>query len=566
MNGWKVFVGGAGCGLAAIGLAQLPGLGGGSLPGIDSLFKQDPPITTALGDAVTELPYLDPFSPTGAIDMSVLKKDGAAFKLAPGQYTFEAQSYCLRAGTHGPGSGEGYLYAPLKGPKNAIVRNILLRSNEHLSIPQNEIQVLIWAILARAKPSQMKGQVRETANALMTPAEFASLESGGLDFLQSDVTNRLFGGVSNVLRPIYEAENRIRRAVSMADQPFEELERVAVLTGEYTPRRGDREVPRGRWCYHPDGYFVRYFPHGYSHTTVGVYVPEPLQYERDAAKRIVSISDGAGRKLSIEDGQLKFGVKWDTLRNVAHTVSKPDSDKRKKDFEALAKKLKKPTVLAGDLAAIADMIASLQSADAEWKNESLEFAYHAWMSALSLGASGVDPTVQLLLQGPGGSSSMKYDPSSSVATPGQTGRQRLAQSSRCRPPHSDSAEMDEFRKAVVDAMRKKGYQVGPENVHVYDQRNSGGLLRFVVRMGHNNNPLPTMHCIEEKIARGEVPPGSLEGAKELMFGSVQTAGSLNRVGVRTVNVETGVITGAGKGDGESLANSTDNAVQDYRRW
>jgi hypothetical protein len=163
-----------------------------------------------------------------------------------------------------------------------------------------------------------------------------------------------------------------------------------------------------------------------------------------------------------------------------------------------------------------------------------------------------------------------YDASGTVATPGETGRQRLAQSGKCKHDATsgdgESGDGGEFKRAVIEAMRANGYDVGPDNVYVYDERDNRGLLRFVVRMGHKNNPLATGECINERISRGEVPPGSLEGAKEMLFGSVQFAGDMRRVGIRTVDVETGVITGAGKGDGPGITPATSNAFKNYRRF
>lgn len=48
--------------------------------------------------------------------------------LQAGYYVFTDQSYCLHAGTHGPGGGDGYLYAPPKGPAEDAVMSILHNS------------------------------------------------------------------------------------------------------------------------------------------------------------------------------------------------------------------------------------------------------------------------------------------------------------------------------------------------------------------------------------------------------------------------------------------------------
>jgi len=38
----------------------------------------------------------------------------------------------------------------------------------------------------------------------------------------------------------------------------------------------DPEVPSGIWSLHPDGYYIRFYPHGYSQTTTQIYVPKEL--------------------------------------------------------------------------------------------------------------------------------------------------------------------------------------------------------------------------------------------------------------------------------------------------
>jgi len=552
-------------------IAQIPNLKTPKVPGIpglDLLMKEDPPITTSLGDAVTEIPFLDDFTPRNAVPMTVLsRKPDGSFQVYPGDFSFEAQSYCMHAGTHGPGSGEGYLYAPLKGPKQGIIRGILQRSVAHREIAQHDVQTLIWAILARAKPSQFNADIKATASKLLTDQDRAALEGGAWEFIKDNSSGSPFMSLPGPVRQVMEAENRLRGMMSSATAPFDELERVAVLTGEYTPRKGDRPVPRGRWSFHPEGYFARYYPHGYSHTTENVYFPEAFTIEVDAAGAATSIEDASGRQLKIESGDVVYVQKGAELGRMKLLISKSDSAKRKSEFEKLLKKIKK-NANAKELVAVADVACAFSSPQEAWQDDARELAYHAWMSRLNAEAKP-EPTIFAML-GFGPLETMSYDPSNTVATPGDTGRQRLAQSSRCKhdgsPDDGEGTEGGELKRAVIDGMRAKGYDIGPDNVYIYDQRDRGGMLRFVVRMGHKNNPLPTGECINEQIAGGQVPPGSLEGAKEMLFGSVQFAGTMKRVGVRTVDVETGVVTGAGKGDGTTIHSATGTAFQNYSRW
>lgn len=547
---------------------KIPGLSIPGIPGLDRLIKEEPPITTALSDAVTEVAFLDEFQPCNAARLTVMPRhDNGAFKVFPGCFMYEAQSYCLHAGTHGPGKGEGYLYAPLKGPRENVIRGILQRSVAQPQIPQQEVQVLIWSILARTKPSQLAANVKQTAGKLMTPQEMSSLEGSGWDYLKEQASGgpSIFGSLPGPVRQIMEAENKMRSMLYQANAPFAELESVAVLSGEYKPQRGDRNVPRGRWSFHPEGYFVRYFPYGYSHTTQYVYFPEAIAVQYDDKGAVASITDAGGRSLTVEGGDMIYREKGQDLGRVKFATSRSDSDRRRGDFEKLLTRLKADKSEAKRLAAIADVAIAWGEPAELWSQDARDFAFAAWMSAFAVSVQAPESLWARL--GALFNAERAYDPSNTVATPGETGRQRLAQSARCR--HSETpagGEYGEFQKSVVDAMRAKGYAVGPEHVFVYDQRDQGNLLRFVVRMGHDNNPLPTKDCIDELIGQGAVPPGSLEGAKELLFGSVQTAGSMNRVGVRTVNVETGVISGAGKGDGTSLSTATGNAFGNYQRW
>jgi hypothetical protein len=80
---------------------------------------------------------------------------------------------------------------------------------------------------------------------------------------------------------------------------FEERERAMVLTGEHEPGPGSRDVPGGRWSYHPDGFFIRYFSSRYKQTRVQVLLPDCLELERDQEQRISALAYGQGGRLQI---------------------------------------------------------------------------------------------------------------------------------------------------------------------------------------------------------------------------------------------------------------------------
>jgi hypothetical protein len=285
------------------------------LPGLDSLRKKidnysvqklvqgEPAITTSLSDAVTEVSFLDDCDPQYGIPLSVLPQDenGRFLLVRPGLYTYTMQSYCLRAGKYGPGKGDGYLYAPLKGKQSPIIHFILQRSANHPEIPQGDIQVLLWAILSKTKITSMSRSNQLTAATLLTPSEIYDLNGGALGLVPQSMLGKALDGVSPELRPVLEAEASLRNLLSQGDASYASLERVAVLAGESPPGgAGSRQVPRGRWSYHPDGYFIRHFPHSYSQTDIQIYVPERLRVRVDAQSRICSIADRQGNRLDWE--------------------------------------------------------------------------------------------------------------------------------------------------------------------------------------------------------------------------------------------------------------------------
>lgn len=297
---------------AAPARAQIPGLGdaGGLLnriPSLSSFLEGDPPITTSLDDARTEIAFLDGWSPIGLQRLDRLPRTGeGAFRLRPGRFAMEAESYCMHAGTHGPGGGDGYLYAPLAGSKAGIVQSLLRNSVAHPEVPQQDIQVLIWAIIARTEFDEMPSEMQRTARTLLTRDQVKDLDDGALGMVPESVMREAMSQLPPGARQVFQAEARLRSMISSGGSSFADLERVAVLTGAVEPPEGSRPVPEGRWSFDPDGYFVRYDPSGYSRTRVEVSVPRPVAIARDASGRITGIYGSYGQRLEMGGGGLRL--------------------------------------------------------------------------------------------------------------------------------------------------------------------------------------------------------------------------------------------------------------------
>lgn len=267
------------------------------IPLIDRILGSEPVLTTSIADAITEVPFLDDFNPRSGEPMTVLPRtsDGGFTLNKPGNYLFLAESYCLQAGTYAPGrerGGDGYLYAPLKGPRADIIKNVLKRTYLYPDIPQRDVQTLLWAILARTKIQDMSPHMQNVASKLLTREEIFKINGGALGLIPEELLYRALERVKMppTMQKIMMAEAKIRNILSSATYSYEELERIAVLHGEIPFQKGDRAVPIGRWSFHPDGYFLRFFFNGYQKMLVELYVPEKIMFERDNLGRIISIS------------------------------------------------------------------------------------------------------------------------------------------------------------------------------------------------------------------------------------------------------------------------------------
>ncbi len=270
------------CGCSAAGLPQLGslpdmalGLGAGAAPamrGPSALLEGEPPITTSLSDATfgTDLSTPPPsaFRPL----TSLARTDSGGFVLKPGAYEMHTQSYCLKAGTHGPGGGDGYLFAPPKGPARDAVVAIVRNSVAHPEIDQHDIQLLLWAIIARAKFENLATELKIVAARLLTAEQMATLNRTALDLVPDSVTQAALDRTPSAVRQILAAEARLRQMFAGARASFADIESVAVLAGMAPWGEGSRQVPAGRWSKHPDGYFVRYLPVAYSHTLTQIWV------------------------------------------------------------------------------------------------------------------------------------------------------------------------------------------------------------------------------------------------------------------------------------------------------
>ena len=284
--------------LPVVAAAQLPRDLGGivrKMPSLDGFMKSRP-LETTFDDTLFQVRLLDRREMTRAPgDMRRLARTGnGGFVLQPGLWEGTFESYCLRAATWAPGAGDGYLWAPIKGTRAGAIGTILRTSVRHPKIPREDIQLLLWAILSRTRVDQMAPKLQAAARALLPASEINNINVSAQQVLDVAERTRLFRSVTGPTRQALEVESALRYEFSRANANYEQIEKIAILSG-VPPPENRNAIKRGQWSPHPGGYFVRYFPDSFARTKVQVLRPAPVRISRDALNRITSIEDSRGR-------------------------------------------------------------------------------------------------------------------------------------------------------------------------------------------------------------------------------------------------------------------------------
>ena len=258
-------------------------------PAKDLIKKQ--PITTNVKDVKMEGSLPESFGKDSVYKkLTLLERTlNGGFTLKEGFYEFHDQSYCLKAGTHGPSRGDGYMFAPPLGTKEELVIAIVRNSVSHPTINQHNIQLLLWSIIARTKFQDLQNEIKLTATQLLTPAQLLELNGGVVGSIPNSLMEKGMEGLPSGVRSVLEAENKLRGMLTDANSSYADMERVAVLTGVAPIGEGSLEITPGKWSLHPDGYYIRYLPYSYTNTKIQIWVPRGAKCvgkEYDPAKHI----------------------------------------------------------------------------------------------------------------------------------------------------------------------------------------------------------------------------------------------------------------------------------------
>lgn len=165
--------------LGALGKKILQKVEAAPANGMNSILNDPSPISTSFKDVnhtnSKEPDDIQPNFPAQANMFQLQRTPNGGFVIREGFYYYQAQSYCLKAGTQGPSKGYGYMYAEIKGPAKEHVMTSVRNAVNHPEIGQRDIQLLLWAIIARARFENLQPGLKATASRLLTPRQLATL-------------------------------------------------------------------------------------------------------------------------------------------------------------------------------------------------------------------------------------------------------------------------------------------------------------------------------------------------------------------------------------------------------
>ncbi|MFN2439404.1 MAG: hypothetical protein ABR503_09415, partial [Chitinophagaceae bacterium] len=242
---------------------------------------------------------------------SMPKNDDGEYLLTPGFYQITNLSYCLKAGTNGPAKGDAYGLAFLEGKMDDIVEVILEKSQQMwrdnmkdslrgaaatlasnvFRLTQKDVQLLLWAIIAKTNFEDMAGRTKAVALALLTADQILKLNGGAVKTAANFAMDKGLVDKPVWMQKIEEAEHNLRNLYARGDATYEDFERLAVLAGIATE---PNPVETGTWFKKGD-FFVRFEPQGYPRTTIKVYVPEGKDAKFKATTMVATPSDSRQR-------------------------------------------------------------------------------------------------------------------------------------------------------------------------------------------------------------------------------------------------------------------------------
>jgi hypothetical protein len=144
----------------------------------------------------------------------------------------------------------------------------------HDEITQQQLQLLLWAIIAKTKFNNLSPDLKIVATKLLSDGDMAALSKVGMDFVSDEVMKKAVLQMPEPAQKIIAIENAMRQKFYAAAVSYQEMEALAMLAGAAP---ANNMVTDGLWSLLPNGCYIKYLPAGYSRTAVEIYVPDNIK-------------------------------------------------------------------------------------------------------------------------------------------------------------------------------------------------------------------------------------------------------------------------------------------------
>lgn len=253
-----------------------------------------------------------------AVPLSMMEQPGTengAFVLYPGYYEAEFKSYCLQPGTPDPGKNDAYFLSAHAGPRQEIIRDILRNSQSRSDLDQQNIQILLWAVVSRTEFNKLSYWVQATGRQLLSQKQVYELNGGTMGLIKTVATMIPSNG-----------GNDVKKLFDLGVDSYEAYERLAVLRKPSTIHRPDFQL--NQWYKHDDGYYVRYYPDGYQKTRIQVYVPGN-KHSADSTENFIVFDPATMVIAPANTNAQRLGIGAPVLDIVRTVIKIMEKDKKK---------------------------------------------------------------------------------------------------------------------------------------------------------------------------------------------------------------------------------------------
>lgn len=195
-----------------------------------------------------------------------LKETGKIHLQSGYSYEFDLESFCVNAGVERPVQGDGLFLGDIQGAAKSWLP-LILRDYKSKGISQSEAQILVWALLSKARFDQLSPK---SQNALLKIFPDARIRFGN-SFLENQTKDLFLSQIPSEIISVKDQLEKYQEILQDTRLKFSEIEQIL------SPLPSRTEPLEVGWLKHENGYYIHLQADGYQQVHVQIYVPEGIR-------------------------------------------------------------------------------------------------------------------------------------------------------------------------------------------------------------------------------------------------------------------------------------------------